>query len=58
MSVVKFNYEIQGSFFQCEVDIDDWDELDAEDRLDVLREHALGEVDDVLSIDESSINDD
>ncbi len=56
--MVKFIYQINGTDFQSEIDVDDWQDLDQDERLDLLREHALGEVDDVLQIDESSINDD
>jgi len=58
VTMVKFIYQINGTDFQSEIDVDDWQDLDQDERLDLLREHALGEVDDVLQIDESSINDD
>lgn len=57
---VTFDYSVDSASFSTSADFDkkDWDTADRDERVDMCREHALSEIDEFLSIDEESINDD
>jgi hypothetical protein len=57
VTTISFSYTVGSARFSCETEVEDWDELEQDDRLDVLRDAALEDVGDMLDVEEDSIDD-
>lgn len=56
---VSFEYSIDQTNFSTSADVDAkaWDEADADERADMLRDAVLEEIEEMIIIDESTIDD-
>lgn len=56
---VTFDYSVDQANFTTSADIDAkaWDDADSDERLDMLRDAAMEDVEDMLVVDEGSIDD-
>ena len=59
VKTVDFSYTVGSARFTSSVDIptDDWDEMDFDDRVQHLERAAMSEIEDMLEVDENSIED-
>jgi len=58
VATVSFSYTVGSARFSTETEVDDWDDLDQEERVDRLLAIALSDVEDMIDVEEDSINDD